>query len=389
MEIKFYNTPESDSFQDSLSEVVQPPFLSYQPEWGYITVLQKECEKYSNILVVAHGGSVSSFYGLYHAFIDVSTKKVRFLNTTDPDYIDHLKSKISTEDTLVIAISKSGDTVTQLEALLHFLDYPLMVISTPGSTLYQMGEKLGATLVTHPPIGGRYTGMTEVALIPAALCGLDVKEMYAGALEYFNNFNKDNPAWQAASMLWQLERDSGYVGVFMPFYSHYLFPFSQVIVQLCHESFGKDGKGQTYIPNEAPESQHHTNQRFFGGKKNLAGFFISQENFTHDKPTIVPEIISEIEIKGQKLSLLDQLPLSKSMQFELDGTIADATNQGIPIAHLSVADRSYREMGRFMGFWQLYAIYGSLLRGVNAFDQPQVEASKTVSFNKRLELKKN
>jgi hypothetical protein len=75
MEIKFYNTPQSDSFQDSLSEVVQPPFLSYQPEWGYITVLQKECEKYSNILVVAHGGSVSSFYGLYHAFIDVSTKK--------------------------------------------------------------------------------------------------------------------------------------------------------------------------------------------------------------------------------------------------------------------------------------------------------------------------
>lgn len=389
MEIKFYNTPVSDSFQDALSEVVQPPFLSYQPEWGYISLLQKEAVIYSNILIVAHGGSVNSFFGLHSAFLDKSTKKVRFLNTTDPDYIKHLKAELPTSSTLVIAISKSGETVTQLEALMHFLDYPMMVISTPGSTLYQIGERLGAKLVTHPPISGRYTGMTEVALIPAALCGLDVRELYAGAAEYYNNFNKDNPSWQAASMLWQLERDKEYFGVFMPFYSHYLFPFSQLIVQLCHESFGKHGTGQTYMAHEAPESQHHTNQRFFGGRKNLAGFFISQENFIHDEPTIVPQSINDVSFKQYELSILDSLPLAKSLQFELEGTIADATTHGIPIVHLSVADRSYREMGRFLGFWQLFAIYGSLLRGVNAFDQPQVDASKNVSFNKRLEFKRS
>jgi glucose-6-phosphate isomerase len=387
MHIKFYNTPESDTFQNELSEVVQPPFLSYQPDWELINRLREECSAYTNILIVAHGGSVNSFIGLYNAFIDLSERKVKFLTTTDPDYIDHLKHKMPIESTLVVAISKSGETVTQLEALMHFLNYPLLVISTPGSTLYQIGERVGAKLVAHPSIGGRYTGTTEVALLPAALCGFNVKELYAGAAEYYTAFNKDNPAWQAASMMWQLERDQGYSGVFMPFYSHYLFPFSQLIVQLCHESFGKSGIGQTYFAHEAPESQHHTNQRFFGGRRNLAGFFVSQESFAHDDVITVPQNLQQVSLKDQHLSLLDKLPLSKSLEFELQGTVADAEKQGIPMVHLQVADRSFKEMGRFMAFWQLYAIYSSLLRGVNAFDQPQVEFSKEISFNKRLEYK--
>ncbi len=387
MEIKFYNCPEPEQFQSALSEVVQPPFLSYTPDWKFIERMQSECALFSDIVIVAHGGSINSFYGLYNALVDATSLRVHFLSTTDPDYIFQLKQKLSPDHTLIIAISKSGETVTQLEALTHFLQFKLMVITSPDTPLYDIGVRMNAQLVPHPPIGGRYTGMTEVALLPAALCGFNIKELFAGAQEYYRLFNEDNLAWRAASILWQLERDHNYFGVFMPFYSHYLFPFSQLIVQLCHESFGKGELGQAYFAHEGPESQHHTTQRFIGGRKNLAGFFVGQDSFNHDLSTLVPPSVQSVDFHNQKLDLLSGIPLSKSLEFELVGTMEDARIKGIPLLHLNVHGRNFIEMGRFLAFWQLYAVYGSLLRGVNAFDQPQVEAGKHISFTKRLEFK--
>ncbi len=309
------------------------------------------------------------------------------MSTTDPDYISELKQRLNPKDTLVLAISKSGETTTQIEALLQFADYPLLFITDENSPLAQIGKKLGAQIIDHPPIGGRFTGFTEVALLPALLCGLDARGIYEGGRSILKLYKEDNPAWQAASVLWQLEQD-GYTDVFMPFYSHELFPMSAVIVQLCHESFGKAGKGQTYAAFEAPESQHHTNQRFFGGKKNIAGFFISQEHFHHHLKTQVSAALKDIEIKGRPLATIDGIPLEYSMRAEREGTIEDARQNGIPLIHLLLEQVDESELGQFLAFWQLYAVYSSLLRSVDPFDQPQVEASKIISFKKRLEFKK-
>ena len=387
MQLQFFNTPKPQEFQDALSEVMQPPFLSYEPNWEMIKKIIDSCSLYSDILIIAHGGSINSFLGLYQSLSDFTDLRVHFLSTTDPDYIFRLQEQLPVKHTLVIAISKSGETITQLEALLHFLNYKLLVITTKDSTLYNIGLKNNADIVVHPPIGGRYTGMTEVALIPAALCGFDIQELYRGAKEYYDVFNQDNLAWKAASVMWQLEKEHNYFGVFMPFYSHYLFPFSQLIIQLCHESFGKSELGQAYFAHEGPESQHHTTQRFIGGRKNLVGFFVGQDAFDHDTPTIVPPNIQSVPLKDQHLMLLNKIPLSKSLQFEFDGTIEDARLKSIPLLKLSVHGRSFLEIGRFLAFWQLYAVYSSLLRGVNAFDQPQVESGKNISYKNRLDFK--
>jgi glucose-6-phosphate isomerase len=249
-----------------------------------------------------------------------------------------------------------------------------------------MGEKLNAKVVMHPNIGGRYTGLTEVALIPAVLVGLDAEELYKGAENFYNQYEKDNLAFKAASILYQLEQ-KGFVDVFMPFYSHNLFSMGSVIVQLCHESFGKDGKGQTYFAHEAPESQHHTNQRFFGGEKNIAGFFTSVENFVHYQATNLPAQLHSVQLKGRALFDINKIPLQNSMRFELEGTLEDARIQGIPLIHLSLSSFTANEIGGLLAFWQLFAVYSSVLRGVDPFNQPQVEASKNISFNKRLSYK--
>ncbi len=378
------NIPVFEAKKVDLPDV---PFLSYKPNFLKIKHAWTEFGTFKNLLIIGHGGSITSFMGMYGALATaVHHKQVYFLNTTDPDYIAQLKN-LPKHETLVVAISKSGETVTQIEALMHFIDYPLLAITSKGSTLEQIVKKVPhAHIIEHPAIGGRYTALTEVALIPAVICGLDIRAMYDGASALYQQYKSENIAMQAAQIFYALE-DHGYVDVFMPFYSHALFAFSNLIVQLNHESFGKGGKGQTYFAHEAPESQHHTNQRFFGGRKNIAGFFINQEHFQHDSSTEVPAGMHSIHIKGGSLFEINKIKLSASMQAEFKGTWEDAKINGIPIVALNIAQVAPKEIGEFIAFWQLFAVYSALLRHVNPFDQPQVENSKLISWNKRRSLK--
>jgi glucose-6-phosphate isomerase len=386
MKLDIQNSPSARP----ISEVTLPQdakFLSYIPDLEAIKQLAEKYQNYKNILVIGHGGSITSFLGMYSALHGQATKKAYFLSTVDPDYISELKNELAPGDTLVIAISKSGETVTQIEALSEFLDYPLLFITGPNSTLAQIAEARGGEVVNHPPIGGRYTGFTEIALLPAALCGFDVKAIFEAGRAFHQLFATDNEAWRAASVLAQLEQQD-YLEVFMPFYSHDLFGVSNLIVQLCHESFGKDGKGQTYFAHESPESQHHTNQRFLGGRKNIAGFFTSVRNFRHSLTTAIPQNMEGIGLKDGTLHDLSAIPLQESMRYEMEATKQDAIALNIPVLHYEIEQLDEKHLGEYIAFWQMYAVYASVIRGVNPFDQPAVENSKKISFQKRLDYKK-
>lgn len=385
MKIEFHNCPESDLITTaSLPEA--PAFLSYTPNFKQIDELVDLYKNFKNLVIIGHGGSISTFYGIYHALREKSTKQVHFVSTVDPDFISEVKSFVSKEDTLVIAISKSGETITQLEALFQFEEFPLVILTGIAGPLAEVAVKLKAKTVMHPTIGGRFTGLTEVALLPAALCGFDTRELFRAGHELHATYSKDNSAFQSASIFEKLEQQ-GIVDVFMPFYDSHLFAFSNLIVQLCHESFGKDGKGQTYFSHTAPESQHHTNQRFFGGRKNIAGWFTSTEVPLTNLTTTVPASSRDIPLKDGKMDALGGIPLFSALQAELHGTIEDAKLQDIPIANMTLEKRTESELGKLIAFWQLYAIYSAVLRGVNPFDQPQVENSKKISFDKRLQFK--
>ena len=381
MQIKFYNTPEPQEFDADLSND-RPNFLDYVPDFVLLDKLQTKYSSKQKLILVGHGGSITTFAGLAGALKAKSSKQVFLVSTNDPDYIAEVKASTNINDTVVVAVSKSGETVTQLEALLQFVDYPMVIVTGAAGPLAEIAHKLNAELVIHPPIGGRYSGFTEATLVPAALCGFDCEKIYQGGQEWLTRFNHPNPAFEAASIFTQLE-DQGIVDVFMPIYSSRLFPFSNLIVQLCHESFGKEGKGQTYFAHEAPESQHHTNQRFFGGRKNIAGVFISSQHSQTNLTTSVPETLQTIPLKQQTLKVLNNIPLQQALQFERESTLADAKLQNIPLAELQLEEISEHHLGELIAFWQMFAIYSSLLRGVNPYDQPQVESSKKISFARR------
>lgn len=385
MNIQFYNTPQPENLNEHMLSGEQPLFLSYEPNFAEMERFAEQYRDFKNLILIGNGGSLNSFFGFYFALKSRTTKKVYFLNTVDPDYIQELKHALDPKDTVVVSASKSGENTTQLESCMQFLDYPILLVTGEGSPIAQIAAKLGKTMMVHPPVGGRYAGFTEVALLPAALCGFDVRALYDGAQALYKSYQTDNLAWQAASVLWQLEQKN-IVDVFTPVYSKHLAPFSQLIMQLCHESFGKDGKGQTYISFEGPEWQHHSSQRFYGGPKNVAGFFITLKTFGADITNEVPQAIKEIPVRIGTLGTLDGIPLSESMQSEIVGNLEDAKGRGIPLVHLELESRNPRTVGEFTAFWQLFAVYSSLIRGVNPFDQPEVESSKRISFERRSQL---
>ncbi len=385
MKLEFYNCPAPEEFNSALLKEA-PAFLIYQPNFAEIKKLADEYAHFKNVVVIGHGGSITSLYGMYYALHQSSTKHLYMVSTIDPDYINELKRSLTPKETLVVAISKSGETVTQIEALMQFTDFPLLVITGSMGPLFDIGQKLLARTIMHPPIGGRFTGMTEVALIPAAICGLDIEAMFKGAQVWYKQFSQNNLAYKAASTMRQLE-DNGIVDVFMPIYDSHLFPMTNLIIQLCHESFGKDGEGQTYFAHHAPESQHHTNQRFFGGRKNISGWFVATERPLMDINTTIPAALKNISLKDSHMLALDSIPLSAALRAEMEGTLEDARLQNIPAVVQTIPQRTADEVGGLIAFWQLYAVYGALLRNVDPFNQPQVENSKKISFAKRQQFK--
>jgi glucose-6-phosphate isomerase len=370
-----------------------PSFITHKPDFKNFKKSLAKYKKYKSIIVIGNGGSVNSFRAIYGSLKSKAKKEASLLTTVEPDYIEFLKKKHSKRNTLVMAITKSGTNVAQLEAMFAFLkdSYKMLPITSDDGILSQIVKKKKLNFIMHPDIGGRFAGRSAVGFAPAMFCGIDAEEINKGCLEIYKQCSaidaEKNPALKLSIMLYLLEK-KGYTEVFVPIYSSSLAGFSTIIVQLMHESVCKNWQGQTFYTAEAPESQHHTNQRFFGGMKNVLGLFIRAENQNSKKMAVaIPKDFKALKLRSGSLADLDKVPYEKALEFEFSGTYQDAVNNKIPSIAVSVDRVDEFAVGEMLAFWQLVAMYSSWLREVNAFDQPQVESSKEISFRMRKEYK--
>lgn len=384
---------EEEKYQKKLDEIKNLPILDFEkikPSLKYIKKESKKYRRFENIILVGNGGSKTSAWAFYNSLFEFRNGvNFEFLSSCEPELIREIRKKYSKKDTLVLVISKSGTNINSLEPLLLLLDYPVLVITGErGSKLSEIAKIKGWETIIHPEVGGRYSGLTSCGLVPAGLMGLDIKEIYAGAKAGHKKYSsrvgiEKNDALLLAMYLWELEK-KGYVEIFSGIYSTALFGFFPLIVQLIHESTGKGGKGQTIFGDYSPESQHHTNQRFFGGKRNVAGLFMAVEKSKSDIKIKVSKAIGKVDISDQSLSKLDGLQASQAMHFDMRGVVENAKDKKIPVVEIWVSEVTEKNMGEFMVFWHYFSVYSSLLRNVNPFDQPEVEDSKAISFNLRM-----
>ncbi len=366
-----------------IKSITIPKFHTHKVDFKAIDRIAKKYSRFKNYIILANGGSRTSSYAFYHLG---SKKNFEFISTMEPDALLSIAKRYKRKDTLIMPISKSGTNVCPLEAMFFFISkkYSILPITSKNSVLSIIAQRMNYDIVIHPDIGGRFSGRTTCGLLPAKLMGLNIKKINKGALSMYKRcspqtpFDK-NPALIISNYLYQMEL-KGFTDVFLAVYSFKLTGFIPLIVQLMHESFGKEGKGMTFFGDLGPEMQHHTNQRFYGGRKNIVGMFIGVEK--HEKLKIkVPKQLRDITIRNGSLNDLNNLNLGDALSYELKANLLEMKRLKIPRIYISIDRADEYTFGEFLGLIQYIAVYSSVLRNVNPYDQPEVEHSKAVSFD--------
>ncbi len=355
-----------------------PRFAAERPDIDGMEAMLGPARGKSHIVVIGNGGSIRNVWALYMALFERGfSKKLHLLDGTDMSGLlgELLRpdGKLRPENTLLVPVSKSGNTenVIQETALLVARGYPALAITGPGpSKLASMVASARLDAFPHPDdVGGRFTAGQNNALLPLAMLSGDTalaREVDAAFADAHGKLQPDVPprenmAKRLALGLWRAER-AGYAEVFLPIYARALSGVGALIVQLVHESYCKAGCGQTILCAQAPESQHHTNQRYFGGRENMLGVSLCVEGF-----------------QGEE-RLVEGVSCTKFLRMEHAGVVQEAERRGTPHLVLTLDSLAVADVCRLIALWQWAAVYGGLLRGVNPFDQPAVEGSKRATI---------
>lgn len=346
-----------------------------------------ETESYENLVVIGNGGSITSFRALYYAFMQEIDKHVRIVTTMDPDYLNKVANECLPENTKVVAISKSGETIGVIESLLYFSErgYDITTVTLDKeSTLKRITEKRGYEFIEHRDVGGRFSGLTETALVPAHLTGqIDIQKVRKGGEELYEKLGSDeDPAQEIAETLYRAEKQ-GYQEILNPIYSTRLYGFLPLNIQLMHETVCKEGEGQTIYGDIGPEYQHHTNQRLFGGKPNVIPVFQTLQKHNKNEQIHIEQDIQEIKMREKKLGDLSQNSYQESLEKEYEGVKQTLIEENKPYIEIKMEDISEENMGELIALMQGIAVYSASYRDVDPYSQPDVEKSKTKAFNQR------
>jgi glucose-6-phosphate isomerase len=366
------------------SDYIEKPFFhDLSPDFAEIESKAKRYRKFKRIILVGNGGAVNSFSAIHRALYE-GDKQITVINSMEPDLLRSVKKKNPPKDTLCIVSSTSGTNVGVLEIMSQLLEYPMFVMTADNDGALKaiaLNHKIDRIFVPH--FVDRFQTSSGLAYFPLALLGIDVAGFDSALHAAYESCFLGGPAKELSSILYQLER-KGYNEVFLPIYSSKLEGFALYITQLMHESACKAGKGQTFLVVNAPESQHHTNQRFFGGRKDMCGLFMRvSEQVDQTSMTVYPKTDESIKLRAGTVGSINRQPLAKSFESEYLGTRNDALANRIPVGTVSLDRITKGSVAELVAFWHYMAVYSSHLRGVNPFDQPQVEKSKEISFGLR------
>ena len=317
--------------------------------------------------------------------------KVEFHDNPDPFSWDAALKRFDLKKMHFIAISKSGGTaetlmqvLTAAEALkkagVKSLKKHFTVITEPKkSVLGDFADSIGAVRLDHPlGVGGRYSVLTMVGLLPAILMGLDVKALRAGAQSVLRQALAaksagDVPAAVGAALHHALaEQDKLATTVLWPYVDR-LAVFGGWWRQLWAESLGKDGKGSTPVSVLGPVDQHSQLQLFRDGPGKALFTILSVD--MKGKGATAPRAAA----KSLKLDYLAGKKLGDLVDAECRATAQTLFKNGRPVRELHVAQVNEFSMGALMMHFMLETMLMGQLMGVDPFDQPGVEEGKVLA----------
>ena len=340
--------------------------LSVSYKYNYSNKIISKFKKYKNINLIGMGGSILGSQAI-HDFMKYKIKKnFSFINNLD---LRFFKTKIK-KNNLNLIISKSGntlETITNSNLIIKKKDKNIFITENTNSYLFNLGKKLKAEIIEHKNyIGGRYSVLSEVGMLPAELMGLNEKKF-----KQFDNLIKNkkfinNLIANVESTLYFLKkRKSNSVILNYDEQSENLFKWYQ---QLLAESLGKKSKGILPIVSSMPKDNHSLMQFYLDGpKKSFYTFF-----YVYD--------IRSIKVKSNELlraaNHLKNKELKNIIYAQKIATENVFKKKKIPFRSFEVINRDEKSLGELFAFFIMETILLGRALNVNPFDQPSVELIK-------------
>lgn len=338
---------------------------------------------FKKVLVLGIGGSslgAKTLLALKHQ------DKVEILENIDSDSVKFIFDNLDLENTAILTVSKSGKTIeciSQTLILLKIFEDKLgkesigkhffFLTEDKDSPLTQLAKEFNIkTLEHHKTIGGRFSYLSNVGLIPACIAGLDIKAIRDGAkdtLEYLFN-NEDNFIADICTKQSELYKNGVVANVVMPYIDR-LEKLTEWYRQLWAESIGKNGFGIIPINAIGTIDQHSQLQLYMEGPRNLFFTFITKKN---DENALKIEKTYNKEFDYLKNKTLDEI-----MSIEAESTVEVLNRRNLPIRVIEIQELNERCLSQLLMQYMLETIIVSKINGINPFGQPAVEERKILA----------
>lgn len=347
-------------------------------------------DNFDHVVVLGTGGSSLGARALLSLKkgSDKAPKLHILPNLAAGDYEDFIES-LPCKNTITIVISKSGnttDTLTQcLIMMKHVADqvgkdalskYFLFVTEPGNSLVRRLANTYDIDILDHiQGLGGRFSVLSNVGLLPAAISGLDIRAIRDGAQTVMdhtlnNPDARDIPAVMGAAFILTADAKQGRsISVMMP-YINRLQNFTDWYVQLWAESLGKQGNGTTPLAALGPRDQHSQLQMFLDGKADKSMTFI-----TAQKNTPGAKIDTSL-FDAPEIAHLHDKDMADVVDAFYQGTLQSVLDTKIPCRNIELEDLNEHAMGALMMHFMLETIFAASMLEINAFDQPRVEDGK-------------
>lgn len=307
------------------------------------------------------------------------------------DYLHNLLESLKDKRVSVVVISKSGTTTEPAIAfrvIKKFLQSRYTHDELRKRIICVTDEKKGAllkiarqegfeTFVIPDDVGGRFSVLTPVGLVPLAIVGIDIKALVEGAREAQEEFSNDdfkkNISHQYAAARYLLYKKGKTIELMSSFYEN-LYYVAEWWKQLFGESEGKDGKGIFPASLVLSTDLHSMGQLMQDGKRNVFETFLTVEKSQHE--LFIPDDADNLDnfncVAGKDMDFVNKKAYQATAAAHFEG--------GVPNMTITVAEQTARALGQLYYFFEASVAISGYLSGVNPFDQPGVEAYKKKMF---------
>ncbi len=345
------------------NEVIKSLGINYQNQFDKNLI--KKFKKKNNFRLIGMGGSILGSQTIYD-FLNYKIKKnFNFIDNLNPH-----PTKNSKKNFVNLVVSKSGNTIETIvnsNILIKKKDKNIFITENKKNFLFNLAEKLKADVIHHNNfIGGRYSVLSEVGMLPAELMGLNSKKFKQ--FDYLvKNKKFINALVSNVSSTLQLIKNKKYNSIIINYdeKSESLFKWYQ---QLLSESLGKKKKGLLPVISNMPKDNHSTMQLYLDGfKNNFFTFF-----YVHDQKS---EKINNNRIHASKYFLKNK-NISNIIYAQKKATEHIFQKKKIPFRSFEIKKRDEKTLGELFCFFILETILLGKCLKLNPYNQPAVELIK-------------